>query len=37
MPDDAGGQVTELLQNWKKGDEKPSMISCPWSTTSSGV
>ena len=21
MPDDAGGQVTELLQNWKQGDE----------------
>jgi len=22
MPDDAGGQATELLQNWKQGDEK---------------
>jgi len=22
MPDDANGQVTELLQNWKQGDEK---------------
>ena len=21
MPDDAGGQVSELLQNWKRGDE----------------
>jgi RNA polymerase sigma factor (TIGR02999 family) len=22
MPDDAGAEVTELLQNWKQGDEK---------------
>ena len=21
MPEDCGGQVTELLQNWKQGDE----------------
>jgi hypothetical protein len=26
MPDDAGGQVTELLQNWKQGDEKALAI-----------